>query len=124
MAFMNLVVEAQQKNGPNQTFSWPDMSMMVEEKCKFKASSKVLKDKYRNMRTKYEKWCKLINGETGLGWDSAKRTVVAPEEWWDKKIQVPYTTPQCLHQAVLLVSRLWFYHLVLVFFGVVRRTAN
>ena len=85
IAFLNLVLEAQRKNGPNQTFSWPDMSSMFEEKCKITALPKVMKDKYRNMGRKYTLWCKLINGETGLGWDSVKRTIAAPAEWWDKK---------------------------------------
>ena len=114
MAFMKLVVEAQRKNGPNQAFSWPDMSSMFEEKCKITASPKVLKDKYRNMGRKYEKWCKLINGETGLGWDSVKRTILAPAEWWDKKIQVPYicnvyTRQFSLFQTMVSVIWLWFF---------------
>ncbi|KAI9078609.1 hypothetical protein K1719_039447 [Acacia pycnantha] len=30
-------------------------------------------------------WAKLVENETGLGWDSGKNTIMAPPEWWEAK---------------------------------------
>jgi hypothetical protein len=33
-------------------------------------------------------WNKLKGSETGLGWDVAKGTIAATDEWWDRKLTV------------------------------------
>ncbi|KAH7667175.1 Myb/SANT-like domain-containing protein [Dioscorea alata] len=47
-------------------------------------------------------WAKLVEHQTGLGWDPVKRTVIASDDWWEKKRQwrqagymalVPYAEP-------------------------------
>ncbi|XP_054778067.1 L10-interacting MYB domain-containing protein-like [Prosopis cineraria] len=48
---------------------------------------KQLKNKWDNLRKDWNIWDKLLNKETGLGWDSEKNTVSAPEEWWNQKIK-------------------------------------
>ncbi|XP_057429620.1 L10-interacting MYB domain-containing protein-like isoform X2 [Lotus japonicus] len=44
-----------------------------------------LKNKWDNFRREWQAWYKLFEKETGLGWDKAKNTVDAPDEWWEKK---------------------------------------
>ncbi|XP_054818148.1 uncharacterized protein LOC129317793 [Prosopis cineraria] len=48
---------------------------------------KQLKNKWDNLRKDWNIWDKLLNKETGLGWDSEKNTVSAPKEWWSQKIK-------------------------------------
>ncbi|KAK2659088.1 hypothetical protein Ddye_005624 [Dipteronia dyeriana] len=33
-------------------------------------------------------WSSLLHKETGIGWDPAKKTVDAPPEWWQSKIEM------------------------------------
>ena len=88
-AFLNLVVNVQLRNGHEHPFSWVQMSAEFKETYKITAPASTMKNKYRNMWKKYLLWNKLINGETGLSWDSVKRTIAAPAEWWNRKIEVP-----------------------------------
>ncbi|KAI9081694.1 hypothetical protein K1719_036348 [Acacia pycnantha] len=30
-------------------------------------------------------WARLVENETGLGWDSVKSTIMTPPEWWEAK---------------------------------------
>ncbi|KAM1529362.1 hypothetical protein ACFX2K_018752 [Malus domestica] len=31
--------------------------------------------------------CGEIDKETGLGWDPVKQTIIASDEWWEKKVK-------------------------------------
>ena len=33
-------------------------------------------------------WNKLKGSEIGLGWDAIKGTIVATNEWWERKLKV------------------------------------
>ena len=44
-----------------------------------------LENKWDNLKKEWAVWHKLFAKETGLGWDRAKHTVDAPNEWWEKK---------------------------------------
>ena len=44
-----------------------------------------LKNKWDSLKKEWSVWHKLFAKETGLGWDSVKHTVDAPDEWWEKK---------------------------------------
>ncbi|XP_054823530.1 uncharacterized protein At2g29880-like [Prosopis cineraria] len=48
---------------------------------------KQLKNKWDNLRKDWNIWDKLLNKETGLGWDGLKNTISAPDEWWSQKIK-------------------------------------
>ncbi|XP_038694796.1 L10-interacting MYB domain-containing protein-like [Tripterygium wilfordii] len=45
------------------------------------------KNKWDNLKKDWRVWEKLVIGETGLGWDNTHETVVADNEWWDRKIK-------------------------------------
>ncbi|XLU45858.1 hypothetical protein S245_040672, partial [Arachis hypogaea] len=36
----------------------------------------------------WKNWKQLKGNETGLGWDSTKKTIDASEEWWAKRLAV------------------------------------
>jgi hypothetical protein len=42
------------------------------------------------LKKEWNIWKRLIGKEIGLGWDSVKKTIDAPDEWWEKKLQVLY----------------------------------
>ncbi|KAL3839127.1 hypothetical protein ACJIZ3_023718 [Penstemon smallii] len=47
-----------------------------------------LKNKWDNLKKEWSQWKTLLRGETGLGWDHDKGTVLATDEWWARKLQV------------------------------------
>ena len=49
---------------------------------------KQLKNKFECLRKEWLTWDTLFSKETGLGRDPETKTVVAPAEWWARKIQV------------------------------------
>ncbi|KAF2294359.1 hypothetical protein GH714_009644 [Hevea brasiliensis] len=46
-----------------------------------------LRHKWDWMKDQWKMWKALKGNETGLGWDPIKGTVVAPDEWWNKKLR-------------------------------------
>ncbi|KAI9079582.1 hypothetical protein K1719_038486 [Acacia pycnantha] len=46
---------------------------------------KQLKNGWDALKYEFGMWAKLVEKETGLGWDSIKNTIVAPPEWWEAK---------------------------------------
>ena len=91
-AFLTLVSDFQRTNTNGQPFSWILIKEKFEEQMKVKIVTQILRNKYGSMRIKYRLWLKLIHGETGLGWDTLRKTIAAPEGWWDRKIEVPAAT--------------------------------
>ncbi|GAV83701.1 LOW QUALITY PROTEIN: Myb_DNA-bind_3 domain-containing protein, partial [Cephalotus follicularis] len=46
-----------------------------------------LKNKWDNLKKYYLLWKELIGKDTGLRWDSIKKTVDADDSWWKQRIQ-------------------------------------
>ncbi|KAI9117744.1 hypothetical protein K1719_011159 [Acacia pycnantha] len=46
---------------------------------------KQLKNRWDALKHEFSMWAKLVENETGLGWDSGKNTIMAPPEWWEAK---------------------------------------
>ncbi|GAV71479.1 Myb_DNA-bind_3 domain-containing protein, partial [Cephalotus follicularis] len=47
-----------------------------------------LKNKWDQLKKDYLLWRTLLGTDTGLGWDSEKRTVDASDDWWKRRIVV------------------------------------
>ncbi|GAV81080.1 Myb_DNA-bind_3 domain-containing protein [Cephalotus follicularis] len=47
-----------------------------------------LKNKWDQLKKDYLLWRALLGTDTGLGWDSEKRTVDASDDWWKRRIVV------------------------------------
>ncbi|KAI9072544.1 hypothetical protein K1719_045503 [Acacia pycnantha] len=45
---------------------------------------KQLKNRWDALKHEFSMWAKLAENETGLGWDSVKNTIMAPQ-WWEAK---------------------------------------
>ncbi len=86
--FLRLIIDYQLTNGKGQVFRWPALNLKFDEAMKVKCNDDTLKNRYQGLKKKYTDWITLKHGETGLGWDSAKGTIDATNEWWDKKLEV------------------------------------
>ncbi|KAK2634649.1 hypothetical protein Ddye_029441, partial [Dipteronia dyeriana] len=49
---------------------------------------KQLKNKWDSLKIDWKLWSSLLHKKTGIGWDPAKKTVDAPPEWWQSKIEM------------------------------------
>jgi hypothetical protein len=49
------------------------------------------KNKWDTLKTDWILWNKLNENETELGWDATKGTIVATNEWWDRKLNVCFS---------------------------------
>ncbi|XP_060189259.1 uncharacterized protein LOC132618217 [Lycium barbarum] len=48
---------------------------------------KQMKNHWDNMKKDWILFKKLMRGETGLGWDATKNTIMADDDWWERKIK-------------------------------------
>ncbi|XP_055814204.1 L10-interacting MYB domain-containing protein-like [Solanum dulcamara] len=48
---------------------------------------KQMKNRWDNMKKDWILFKKLMRGETGLGWDTTKNTIMADDDWWERKIK-------------------------------------
>ncbi|XP_059310008.1 L10-interacting MYB domain-containing protein-like [Lycium ferocissimum] len=48
---------------------------------------KQMKNHWDNMKKDWILFKKLMRGETGLGWDATKNTIIADDDWWERKIK-------------------------------------
>ncbi|XP_054811312.1 L10-interacting MYB domain-containing protein-like [Prosopis cineraria] len=80
------VYKKQRKGTAFNKNGWQAIIEGFEAKTGKKYERKQLKNKLDNMRKEWNVWHKLFSSETGLGWDSDKNTVDAPDEWWERKI--------------------------------------
>ncbi|KAH0981473.1 hypothetical protein GBA52_008650 [Prunus armeniaca] len=46
-----------------------------------------LKNKWNGLKKDWQLWTSLVGKETGLGWDTVKKTINSSNEWWDKKVK-------------------------------------
>jgi hypothetical protein len=61
-----------------------------EEKTGLRYQKLQFKNKWSKLRNEYNLWKKLIARETGLGWDQARATIVASDDWWARAKKVCY----------------------------------
>ena len=85
------IVEVDAGNRPSTHFSKVGWENLVANFCKRtnRMYTKVqLKNKWDALKNDWKLWKQLIAKETGLGWNDKKKTIDAPEEWWEKKLEV------------------------------------
>ncbi|XP_030473357.2 L10-interacting MYB domain-containing protein-like [Syzygium oleosum] len=88
--FCKLCIEQIEKgNRPanNKRDGWTVIISKFEELTGRKYDKNQMKSKWDNLKEEWKRWRTLVYNETGLGWDSRKKTVDASDEWWEKKIQ-------------------------------------
>ncbi|XP_030945937.1 uncharacterized protein LOC115970441 [Quercus lobata] len=76
-------------NRPNTHFSkkgWTNIIATFEKKTGKEYPRAKYKHKWDSLKKDWVLWNKLKGSETGLGWDAAKGTIAATDEWWEKKL--------------------------------------
>ncbi|MCL7048529.1 hypothetical protein MKW94_016590 [Papaver nudicaule] len=78
------------ENRQTGTFSkhdWTDIRNQYYMKFGLKYSLKSFKNKHTKLKEKYKDHKKLVEDNTGLGWDPVLCTVAASNEWWDQHVK-------------------------------------
>ncbi|RYR39355.1 hypothetical protein Ahy_A09g044861 isoform B [Arachis hypogaea] len=80
-------IEAGSKPGTHfDTKSWKQLIAEFTKVTRKEYNRKQLRNKWDQLKVDWKNWKQLKGNETGLGWDSAKKTIDASEEWWAKKL--------------------------------------
>ncbi|KAJ0977708.1 hypothetical protein J5N97_013182 [Dioscorea zingiberensis] len=82
------VEEVQAGNRPHTHFTKEGWKYLVSKfvvRTWLSYNHKQLKNKWDSLKKEFSLWAKLVEHQTGLGWDSTKRIVLANDEWWEKK---------------------------------------
>ncbi|XP_024200123.1 L10-interacting MYB domain-containing protein-like [Rosa chinensis] len=85
--------EVAKGNRPGTHFDkkgWSNVIMAFKELTGRDYDKSQLKNKWDSLKNDWKLWSSLLHKETGIGWDPARKTVDAPTEWWESKIQVNY----------------------------------
>ncbi|MCL7024023.1 hypothetical protein MKW94_007493 [Papaver nudicaule] len=91
--FIELMLDKVQASGENKqtgTFSkhdWTDIRKQYYEKFRLKYDLKAFKNKFTKLKERYKDHKKLVEDNTGLGWDPILCTVDASNEWWDDHVK-------------------------------------
>ncbi|KAK7278732.1 hypothetical protein RJT34_23768 [Clitoria ternatea] len=75
-------------NRPGTHFSkegWKNIEKKFEERTGCAYDRIQLKNKQDNLKKDFQSFVKLVEKDTGLGWNHEKRTIEADEEWWAAK---------------------------------------
>ncbi|XP_075633430.1 L10-interacting MYB domain-containing protein-like [Castanea sativa] len=80
-------------NQPSTCFNkkgWNNIIEAFEKNTGKKYSRDKFKHTWDGLKKEWILWNKLIGSESGLGWDAAKGTISATDEWWERKLmEVP-----------------------------------
>lgn len=84
------VEEIDAGNRPNGTMNnrgYASMAVKYFQKTGLRHSRIQLKNRWDGLKGLWNFWLR-INKDTGLGYDEARQTVVASDEWWRNNIKV------------------------------------
>ncbi|KAI9126252.1 hypothetical protein K1719_002673 [Acacia pycnantha] len=82
------VGEVEAGNRPHTHFikdGWTNIVDKFNNITRKNYDKKQLKNRWDALKHEFSMWAKLVENETGLGWDSVKNTIMAPHEWWEAK---------------------------------------
>ncbi|XP_028773873.1 L10-interacting MYB domain-containing protein-like [Neltuma alba] len=66
---------------------WDNIHKTFNEKTGRGYERKQLKNRLDNLRKEWKTFDKLIVKETSIAWDPERNTVVASDEWWERKLR-------------------------------------
>jgi hypothetical protein len=94
------VDEVFQGNRPNTHFTkhgWKNIEVAFRNKTGKSWEYRKFKNKWDTLKKDWIAWNKLKGSETRLGWDATKKTIVATNEWWERKLKV------CLSSSIDII---------------------
>ena len=50
-----------------------------------------MKNHWDGMKAEWTLFKQLMRGDTGIGWDATKNTIMADDDWWKRKIKVHFS---------------------------------
>lgn len=83
--------EVRKGNRPNTTLSkqgWENVAAVFNQTFPVNYTLKQFKNHWDAMKCDWKLFIKLRRGHTGIGWNEAKKSIDATEEWWDARIQI------------------------------------
>ena len=81
------IIKKARNNASFKKKGWKEIEAGFNAKTGKKYDNKQLRNRLDTLKREWSKWEALCK-ETGVGWDPKTNTVVAPNEWWEKKIKV------------------------------------
>ncbi|XP_038717136.1 L10-interacting MYB domain-containing protein-like [Tripterygium wilfordii] len=89
--FVDLCVEqVNEGRRPGSHFTkegWQKIVTGFFEKTGKRYDQPQFKNKWDNLKKDYKLWKKLRIHDTGTGWDSVRNTILADNDWWERRIQ-------------------------------------
>ncbi|KAK8917056.1 hypothetical protein KSP39_PZI003947 [Platanthera zijinensis] len=85
------IKEIERGNRPTTHFSkegWANIAKKFEESTGKKYDKVQFKNKWDHLKKEWKLWTELKRGETGLGWNTSRKTIDASDEWWDERLKV------------------------------------
>jgi hypothetical protein len=85
------IEEIEAGNRPTTHFTkegWKNITDKFQKNSGFAYDRNQLKNRWDTLRREFSSFAKLVEKQTGLGWDNDKQTIMAPDEWWAEKSKV------------------------------------
>ncbi|XP_038719821.1 L10-interacting MYB domain-containing protein-like [Tripterygium wilfordii] len=67
---------------------WQKIVARFAEKTRKRYDQPELKNKWDNLKKEHILWKKLQLHNTGTRWDSVRNTILADNDWWERRIQL------------------------------------
>jgi len=87
-------LEIRKGNRPNTHLSrdgWKNTIKAFYEKTGRRYKKKQMKNHWDGMKAEWTLFKQLMRGDTGIGWDATKNTIMADDDWWKRKIKVHFS---------------------------------
>lgn len=82
------VEEIEAGNRPTTHFSkagWKNITDKFQNRSGFAYDRTQLKNRWDTLKREFSSFVKLVDKQTGLGWDTDKQTISASDQWWAEK---------------------------------------
>ncbi|XP_049375184.1 L10-interacting MYB domain-containing protein-like [Solanum verrucosum] len=83
-------LEIRKGNRPNTHLSrdgWKNTIKAFYEKTGRRYKKKQMKNHWDGMKAEWTLFKQLMRGDTSIGWDATKNTIMADDDWWKRKIK-------------------------------------
>ncbi|KAI5391569.1 hypothetical protein KIW84_076399 [Lathyrus oleraceus] len=82
------IEEIEAGNRPTTHFSkegWKNITEKFQNKTGYAYDRTQLKNRWDTLKREFSSFVKLVDKQTGVGWDHEKKTIMADDDWWAEK---------------------------------------